>query len=495
MYSYYIDKLQSIYGIAFVRMVGATFEDVAWEKMEDRASKEEKTYYMQCCFKLADLYTNNNESGIAERLEKLCIAFWESQMGDEVERGDAGEDSDWYYRCWQQKIKALNSTAYDCSAEHAYEEAYKWGAQGLREARKLCESLMEKCRLKDVAQAKMLYAPEECEHMVVEGDNTEMPYELYQKLMKAYTKVWEMRDSQNEAEKVLWEIITKDIQNLRGNMPWYVLKNPELKLANDREKRLRKEECVRYGIRTYWMRRCMYDALQTSESEDTEKNVKECKRMMLKSYHNVCVYLAQNGEVAKACLLGTEVLDETQRLMEKGIPNEKASDFLNESDQEKGQSLQQFLYRSEGLENGIVLFSHPNNIVEQMQYMGDFCLHMGRYTMALKWLSKVMLFRMVSLGATDSKTLDTAMRFFVAVYAKQEEQEELFKLTVQYVKEHYIELEGETREVLEKKESKATKIKYAQIERLMQIMKESGDIKEAIPRMIATLEDEQGSAL
>jgi len=489
LYSYYIDKLQSIYGIAFVRMVGATFKDVTWEKIEDRASSEEKTYYMQCCFKLADLYTNNNESGTAERLEKLCIVFWEKQMEDEVEH------SDWYYRCWQQKIKALNSTAYDCSAEHAYEEAYKWGTQGLREAQKLCDSLIEKYIPEEDVQVKMLYAPEDCEQMVVEGDNTEMLYELHKNLVEAYKRVWEMRDTQNEAKKVLWEIITKDIQNLRGNLPWYILKNPELKLANDREERLQKEECVRYGIRTYWMRRCMYDALHASESENTGENVKECKIRMLKSYHNVCVYLAQNEEVAKACLLGTEVLDETQRIMEKVTPKEKASDFLNELKQEKGQSLQRFLYKAEGLENGTAFFSHPDNVIEQMQYMGDFCLHMGRYTMALKWLSKAMLFRMVSLGATDSKTLDTAMRFYVAVYAKQEEYEELFDLTVQYVQEHYIEFDAETKKMLEKKESKATKIKYAQIERLVQISEECGGIKEAIPKMIATLEDEQGSAL
>ena len=488
LYSAYIDKLKSIYGIPFVRMVGNDFSDWNVEPAEGELPKGDTLYYMDCCFKLADLYTNNSQSNIARRLERLCIEFWNAQTIAANENGNA---SDWYYVCRQQKVKAINATAYDCSAEHFYHDAYELAVQGLDEMKCLCRDLFAELFEGDAERFRKLYDPETSQLFTVEGDNTELPYELYAEVCSDYVEIWKFKDSQNGKEKVLWEVLMRDCQNLRGNFPWYMLQDRDLRVEDQEEELARQNACVQHGIRTYWLRRCIRDSLLQTGLKTQKGLVNDFEGKMLIAYHNVCVYLGKTGKLGKAGLLGSEVLEEIRSLMPKRKPNEGAENFLKSMEDKDGEeTLLRILLKREKLDTkktGVDFFSQPDLAVEQMQYMGDFYLRMEWYSLAFKWFSKVMLFRTVWRGAEDSKTLDTALRFYVAAYARQREEHELFETVAQYMKDQYVEI-GEMRwMLLEMEDSQGKYGKYRQMRTLVELGEDSNDISTTMPRMLRVL--------
>ena len=488
LYSAYIDKLKSIYGIPFVRMVGNDFTDRNVEPAEGELPKGDTLYYMDCCFKLADLYTNNSQSNIARRLERLCIEFWNAQTIAANENGNA---SDWYYVCRQKKVKAINATAYDCSAEHFYHEAHELAVQGLDEMKCLCRDLFAELFGEDAERFRKLYDPETSQLFTVEGDNTELPYELYAEVCSDYAEIWKFKDSRNEKEKVLWEVLMRDCQNLRGNFPWYMLQDRDLRVEDQEEELARQNACVQHGIRTYWLRRCIRDSLLQTDLKTQKGLVNDFEGKMLIAYHNVCVYLGKTGKLGKAGLLGSEVLEEIRSLMPKRKPNEGAENFLKSMEDKDGEeTLLRILWKREKLDTkktGVDFFSQPDLAVEQMQYMGDFYLRMEWYSLAFKWFSKVMLFRTVWRGAEDSKTLDTALRFYVAAYARQREEHELFEAVTQYMKDQYVEI-GEMRwAVLETEDSQGKYEKYRQMRTLVELGEDSNDISTTMPWMLRVL--------
>lgn len=488
LYSAYIDKLKSIYGIPFVRMVGNDFSDRNVEPAEGELPKGDTLYYMDCCFKLADLYTNNSQSNIARRLEKLCIEFWNAQTIAANENRNA---SDWYYVCRQKKVKAINATAYDCSAEHFYHEAHELAVQGLDEMKCLCRDLFAELFGEDAERFRKLYDPETSQLFTVEGDNTELPYELYAEVCSDYAEIWKFKDSRNEKEKVLWEVLMRDCQNLRGNFPWYMLQDRDLRVEDQEEELARQNACVQHGIRTYWLRRCIRDSLLQTDLKTQKGLVNDFEGKMLIAYHNVCVYLGKTGKLGKAGLLGSEVLEEIRSLMPKRKPNEGAENFLKSMEDKDGEeTLLRILWKREKLDTkktGVDFFSQPDLAVEQMQYMGDFYLRMEWYSLAFKWFSKVMLFRTVWRGAEDSKTLDTALRFYVAAYARQREEHELFEAVTQYMKDQYVEI-GEMRwAVLETEDSQGKYEKYRQMRTLVELGEDSNGISTTMPRMLKVL--------
>ena len=488
LYSSYIDKLKSVYRIPFVRMVGNDFTDRNVESAEGELPKGDTLYYMNCCFKLADLYTNNSQSNIARRLERLCIKFWEAQTKAAIENGNT---SNWYYVCRQQKIKAINAPAYDCSAEHSYQEAYDLAVQGLDEMKCLCNDLFAELFGEDAERFRKLYDPEALPFFGVEGDNTELPYELYEEVCSDYAEIWKFKDSRNEKEKVLWEVLMTDCQNLRGNFPWYTLHDQQLKMEDQEKEMIRRNECVQYGIRTYWLRRCILDSLLQTSLKTQKGLVNGFEEKMLKAYHNVCVYLGEAGKLGKAGLLGNEVLEEIRFLMPKRKPNEGAVNFLKSiEEKDREETLLRTLWKREKLDTkktGVDFFSQPDLAVEQMQYMGDFYLRMEWYSLAFKWFSKVMLFRTVWRGAEDSKTLDTALRFYVAAYARQREEHELFKAVTQYMKDQYVEI-GEMRwAVLETEDSQGKYEKYQQMQNLVKLGQDNNNISTTLEKMLGVL--------
>lgn len=488
LYSAYIDKLKSIYGIPFVRMVGNDFTDRNVEPAEGELPKGDTLYYMNCCFKLADLYTNNSQSNIARRLERLCIKFWEAQTKAAIENGNT---SDWYYVCRQQKIKAINATAYDSSAEHSYHEAYELAVQGLNEMKCMCRDLFTELFGENTEHFCKLYDPEASMHFGAKGDNTELPYELYAEVCSDYAEIWKFKDSRNEKEKVLWEVLMTDCQNLRGNFPWYMLHDQKLKVKTQKKEMARRNECVQYGIRTYWLRRCILDSLLQTSLKTQKGFVNGFEEKMLKAYHNVCVYLGEAGKLGEAGLLGNEVLEEIRSLIPQRKPNEGAVNFLKSMEQKDGEeTLLRILWKREKLDTkktGVDFFSQPDLAVEQMQYMGDFYLRMEWYSLAFKWFSKVMLFRTVWRGAEDSKTLDTALRFYVAVYARQREEHELFEAVVRYMKDQYVKI-GEMRwELLKTEESQGKYEKYQQMQNLVKLGQDNNNISTTLEEMLGVL--------
>lgn len=488
LYCFYIDKLKSVYGIPFVRTVGNDFMAADLEQTVDEIPREETLYYMDCCYKLADLYTNDSQSNIARRLERLCIQFWDAQIIAANENR-----SDWYYECWEQKVKALNATAYDCSAEHAYAEAYELAIQGFEEMQGLSDALCSELFGEDANRFRILYAPEESELFLVEEDNTELSYELRKEVCSDYVRIWKLKNSENIKEKVLWKILMEDCQKLRGNFPWYMLRDRELRLQDTNEEIQRRNECVQYGIRTYWLRRCMQDALMQTNLKADKELVNKFEKNMLRGYHNICVYLSENGKTEKAALLAREVFEETLSFTPKSSPNEGAKNFLKGMEEEKkGITLLQVLWKREKLdtnEKGVDFFSQPDNVVEQMEYMGDFYLRMGSYRIALNWFSKAMLFRTVFLGAESSKTLDTALRFYVAAYARQREERELFEAAMKYMKDQYIEIGDKKWELIATEGSKGKADKYNQMRMLVRLGENSEDISGTITEMMRVLSE------
>ena len=138
-------------------MVGNDFRDQNVEPAKGELPKKDTLYYMECCFKLADLYTNNSKVILQEDLKDYVSNFG---ILKQLQQNENGEASDWYYVCRQQKVKAINATAYDCSAEHFYHEAYELAVQGLDEMRCLCRDLFAELYGEDAERFRKLYDPE-----------------------------------------------------------------------------------------------------------------------------------------------------------------------------------------------------------------------------------------------------------------------------------------------------------------------------------------------
>ena len=119
--------------------------------------------------------------------------------------------------------------------------------------------------------------------------------------------------------------------------------------------------------------------------------------------------------------------------------------------------------------------------------MGDFYLRMEWYSFAFKWFSKVMLFRSVSKGTEDSKTLDTALRFYVAAYARQREERKLFEVTTQYMKEQYVEIGEKRWELLRTEDAHGKYEKYEQMKTLVELGQDNNNISTTLVEMLGVL--------
>ncbi len=475
IYCQYIDKLGEIMKISFVRMHNNSFtsETALFEGenvISNKEKQEQMIYYMECCFKLADLYTNMTRNKIAWKLEELCVLFWERQM-EQIEREQADYQSQvWYYRCWQQKLRALNAMAYDYSAEHQYEEAYKFGKEGLESSVILGEKLLAQIEMDQVEKEtlRIMLKPEGNVEFFVDEAYTEIPHKMLEKMKNAYDKLRE-KSKENIKEtvgcdsfaKVLYDFMITEQQKLRGNFPWYSIYNPKLKKENEFPENERRKEVCKYGVRTYWMRRAL---LKSTKSKGSAEN-------MLRSYHNICVYLSKCGEYEKACILEKEVLEETLKKLKKDKLNEKSQRFLEEISGFEEQKLQKKLWENEGLNKskGIEFFTQSELAVEEMQYLGDYYLQMGYYSLAQNWLSKVMLMRSVTYGGIDGKTLDTVIRFYIALYANREKDEKLLDALQDYVEEKLFRSDEYIKEWQSVQASNSLLDKFKVLKELMQM--------------------------
>lgn len=509
IYAFYIDSMKKIYNIPFADTLNNNFIDEDGKQWGYRditdAEQDDLIYYMTCCFKLADLYTNHNQNGIAQRLEAKCVQFWDNQLqGIESDAARLQNKSVWYYRCWQQKVKALNATAYDYSAEHDYKNAIIFGKKGLTEAQKLGIELIEQIEPEQKEMLLILLNPDDAElFAITNGAYTEIPYELYDRLQQAYKEIWQMKNVRNKVEVdqdadktektvILSELFIKNQQDLRGNYPWYCLMNQDLLFNNENGENYH-QQWILYGVRTYWMRRAMFETLKQSELKTDKNLMKNVTARMLKSYHNICVYLSKNGKVEKACILANEVLKESRSLLAKKNPNIKSLSFIEritKTQKENDDKLLWYLWKRQGLneETGKDFYSQPEVIVEQMQYMGDFYLNMRYYSLALQWLSEVLLNRIGSLGNSDSKTLDTIMRFYIAVYAEKKKNGKLLKDTEDYIKQYIIKDEKYLQELKIHNQANGVLQKCEKMAKMLEIGSKEGDIECIVSEMISELQ-------
>lgn len=454
-YSQYIDEMREVYHIPFLRVQNADFSDVLEQKRKlesmfdnielNELRIEDIDYYMDCCFNLGYLYTNNNQADIAVRLEILWLAFWENveQKCNEEQLGEL------LLLSRQKQIKALNAIAYDLSAEHRYAEAYSYGTRGLELLANFVGNLLEllcaEARIspEEDSVLRIIANPENAEQFVI-NSCTEMDGRLYKKLVAAYKKLLCMaakmdKSDLTSAERILSQIILLEHQNLRGNYPWYCLKYDD---------GLNGEECWKFGARTYWLRKARLQAAEelkeknNSEKKEIEDLILKYKKKMLSSYHNVCVYLYKAGHTKIACILENEVIEESRRLLpikeNLSLPAQERFESIKNSKD----NLFLELCRRQGLQLDKYeeLCKKEEEIIEQIQYLGDYYLHLGFYSIAIKQFSTVMLWRVVRMGEKDGKTLDTVIRLFIASYAYDEQMYQLLKSYVDAILESYMKL-------------------------------------------------------
>ncbi|MGN1197978.1 MAG: hypothetical protein ACI4TA_10285 [Acetatifactor sp.] len=162
--------------------------------------------------------------------------------------------------------------------------------------------------------------------------------------------------------------------------------------------------------------------------------------------------------------------------------------------EENVEGLLLYLWKQQGLskETGEDFFSQPSNIIEQMQYLGDFYLHMGYYSFALQWLSAVMLLRRGSLGISDSKTLDTVLRFYVAVYAEQKRDAKLFQLTQNYINQNIVKQADYIEKLRTNHEAEGVRQKFEKMARLLALGREDGNVDDIVAAMLSEIDAKEG---
>ncbi len=445
VYTKYIDTWKGIWGIPFVELgdysfrnainlekyeceIDTLFQDATldqniWEKMW-----KEIPGYMEACMDLADLYTDNSQTDVAYQIEGLCLTFWQ-KMKDFYAETDTLK----HYRCRQQTVKAYNAFAYDLSAEHAYERAFMYGSEGIKEMNSLAEELIAKCEdltdhEKDIL--KIILDPENSEKFWV-NDQMEISADLFQSMVALYKKIIVYDSKEDTVMKILVDLLNNYSQ-LRGNYFWYVLNMEE------RPDNLTDEEGVLFGVRTYWMRKALAQAhqeLMFDTSSQDKKELNRARRNMETSHHNICVYLYKTGRIQEACLLEHEVLEDSKNLLPHNENAEQMQKKLEDilKNDESDNVLCRYLCNQQALteESRRELCNIPAQMMEQMQFMGDYYLHMKHYTSAFRYLSKVMLWRSIQNKATDSKLLDTTIRLFVTSFALGQEVFKQVKLHVE----------------------------------------------------------------
>lgn len=461
IYSGYVDQMRNFYKIPFITVLNESFGNMDQLRQElsnafvdcgfDFPDIRKAIYVMQCCFDLADLYTNLNMSGEARKLEGLCLQFWEymeSFAAGETEARPVDQVARW--ECRRRRIKAMNAIAYDSSQEHDYSMAYQYGTEGLK---LFGVSMQEMARLLVVPdEVKLIISPEETDEFAI-NSCMEVSNELYGRLKKGYAVLfdWSTDQAGQDTEKtklqiILAEMLLEEQQNLRGNYPWYCIKTGSSQLSGE-------ERCM-YGARTYWMRKARLEAAETDERKEIVKNLFDYRRKMLISYHNICVYLYKAGESRTACILEGEVIAQSRKILPPRKLTDQAeariSEILDQPDngknEQKSNEFLSYLWKLEnGADNAMEKWTEADQILEEIQYMGDYYLHMDFYAFAMRQLSHVALSRYIRFGAMDNRTLDSFLRLYVAAFATQDQK--MTKAMAEYMQgvwtEHAKELKGD----------------------------------------------------
>lgn len=461
IYCSYVDQMRNFYKIPFIVVSNESFNNMDQMQQElrnafadcgfDFPDIRKAIYVMQCCFDLADLYTYLNMSDEARKLEGLCLQFWEN-----MESFAAGEivvrpvDQAARWECRRRRIKAMNAIAFDSSQEHDYPMAYQYGMEGLK---LLDASMQDMTRFFNVPdEVKLIISPEGTNEFVI-NSCTEISGELYDRLKKGYAVLFDwsvdqagQKTEETELQRILAEILLEEQQNLRGNYPWYCIKTGSSQLSG--------EERWKYGTRTYWMRKARLEVAETDKRREIVKNLSDYRKKMLISYHNICVYLYKAGEPRTACILEGNVIEQSRKILQPRKLSDQAEARIsgildqpnNGKNEQKDNEFLSYLWKLEnGADEAMEKWTEADQVLEQIQYMGDYYLHMDFYVLAMRQLSHVALSRYIRFGVMDNRTLDSFLRLYVAAFATQDQK--MTKAMAEYMQgvwtEHAEELEGD----------------------------------------------------
>ncbi len=440
-YGLYLDKIQKETDIPFLNHQDLNLSDLKkcteeidnlvfnWACQEDNWQFIHR--YLPYCYKYADLYTNCNQPDKALELEKLYLHFCNELLHKMKIRSIEGKP---ILECTYWKIKTQNAIAYDSSQEHIYEDAYKYGQEGLEELKSFGRILLEqlvtddKFTIDEYEFGIGLLSPDLMTEFEI-SDGIEIDRGLFDRLTEFYCRLLDESFMQNTSGYLYSNLMVDLQQKLRGNFPWYQIQAKEYQEPNI-------DEVWKYGARTYWMRKAILQAVKkVKRDKDSSFRLEMVHRNMLLAYHNVCVYLYKTGYVERACALEGEVIRQSEQICRRNILDQKRKERyeslkkrVEEYKKNNGTrslgDISVILWSREMIDESSAkdFFELSENISEQMQYLGDYYLHLKWYAVAQKQFEKVLLVRSVHYGLGDSKTLDTMIRLYITAFEQGDDE-------------------------------------------------------------------------
>lgn len=262
--AYYKAFLKSIYRLK--ERVPESLLDIYWAVVKEYRQVAQQCNIMDFSFickayhELGIIAYNTGDSKKAEAIDKEYLDFVE-QVNDVY-----------------GLASALNSLAYDLSANHLYSVSYVHGKRSLKVALEGIKSVNqdETAEKLYVFYSKYFMLPEDEDYKDKCLENIENIIKEHQSLFEQIHDIPE--NAENYIVRRLWEQILKT----RGNIPWYFIENPDV-----RNKSAIYAIC--YGRVTYLLRNNYYGEKAPST---------------VQSYHNTGVYLLKYAEYcikAKIC--------------------------------------------------------------------------------------------------------------------------------------------------------------------------------------------------
>ena len=393
--------------------------------------------YIRKCLDLADLYTYIYDAKNARKREKEAISLAKKRLELTLEHmHEKFESHNLLHKC-------MNAFAYDSSLFWEYGDAAKYGFEGVIEQYKLLKKYIEHLivSLKDDSindcLKKVLLAYGENSTILSSEFATEeaesiLPYEDLVKSLSILSKK-EKEEALKKKLSLLKDILS-NLDNLRGNFPWYYLRledlvsKLEILVPEDKYEEVKGEyesiltsigdfKPISYGIKTYLLRKALHDAIDSKEKPYYSAR-------SLQSYHNIAVYCFKSGELEQAYQYGVEAcLRRIQTL------NRENKDNLTESQSVRLNKELSEVLRKVGLPEyrSNILLEENLSSLESISYLGDYCLHLYHKEKNIEYLHiakeklyQVFLTRFVRFGFNNSGTLDAYCRLAGVYYSLRE---------------------------------------------------------------------------
>ncbi len=397
-------------------------------------------YYIELKLECADLYTNLSIPEKAKDIEEQCV-MWARALYEEAEVRQQSK----YILFASEKLllRCRNAYAYDLSFHWDYKGAYHAGQKGLEEAAQfVCTSedapdgstvighLLMKLHPEDKNEKagqeltqSLLLLNQIYKDDSLSIDSREFPDDSpvkFQDLVQAYSVLLKQGINEEDSEtksviRVLFDILFYNWNNLRGNFPWYIIK--------DQEAGWQEDQIIKYAVKTYLLRKAQnFALLELQEAKEYDPYRKDCYSKCLRAYHNIAVYAFKLGDIEKAYYIGNEVC--FRRMQCYGVFD------LERLDGRKKRRLREVREGTDAhcisrIKNVLNVFMEGHlrehtETLESIQYLGNYCFSKGDYELAKDKLGEVYLNLYIRQGISQSKTMECGIRLAVAIYALQE---------------------------------------------------------------------------